>query len=145
MKLAFVAPTESNVLLVSGPDARRQKIGAVVRIDNPDKIEYCQITEISGPTVGLDPEAETVVQVGGIVSNKAGAPLTGAEVTLLNVNSVPIAKAISDAEGRFKFSDLNKGKYTFKIVSQGYQPYERTIDNIASAKFEEFIFELKTT
>ena len=144
VKLAAVASANTNILHVSGPDVRKLKIGNVLKINNPSKNEFCQITEISGPAIGLDSSTDIFVQIGGIVTNTAKAPITGAEISLFDANLIFIKKTISDAEGRFRFQNLNKGKYTFKVEAQGYQPLEKPIEDISLAMFEEFIFQLQS-
>lgn len=142
LKLASIASAKTNILRVTGADIKKLNIGDVVNINNPVKIEFCQITEISGPETGLSARSDSFIQISGLVTNMAGAPIAGAEVNLLNRNSVLVKKTISDAEGRFSFVNLNKGEYRFNIDAQGYRPLVRTIADITSAQFDNFIFQL---
>ena len=144
VKIAAVASANCTSLKVSGPEIKKLKIGDIIKINNPDKIEYSQITEIAGPEMGLSTSSDSFVQVGGIVTNLVGAPVTGAEVSLFNANSVLMNQTISDAEGRFSFGNLSKGKYVFKIIAQGYKQMDKTINDIASAQFDDFIFKLES-
>lgn len=142
VKLASVASAKINILRVTGPDVQKLNIGDVIKINNPNKIEFCQITEISGPETGLNSGTDSFVQIGGLVTNMAGAPITGADVSVLDSNSVLVNKKISDAEGRFNFVNLNKGEYRFNIEAQGYSPMVRIIADITSAQFYDLIFKL---
>ena len=147
VKLAAVASMKSTVLRVTGPDVRNVKIGSAVKINTPNQAEYCQVTEISGPEKGLDAGSDSIIQVGGMVTNQVGAAIAGAEIILLNAVSKPIQRTVSNAMGQFKFINLSRGKYTFKVdaEAQGYDIKEVTIDDIAAADFDQFIFKLETT
>ena len=146
VKLADFATPGVTFLQTAAEEVKKQlKMGDVVKIDNPAKIEYCQITEISGPEVGLGADRDALVHIGGLVTNKVGAPVLGAEISLLDANLEPVKKTYSNVDGRFSFGKLNKGKYTLQAKAQGYAPSgQRTIDEIASAEITDFIFNLET-
>jgi len=146
-KLAAVASTQSIELRILGRDAPKVKIGEVLLLNDSGKVECFQVTQISGPELGLG-DSEAMVQFGGMVTNKAAnpAPIVGAKVTLLNAQGIFIAEAISNSEGKYIFKKIGivKGKYNFKVEAQGYKDEERTIDEITSAKIEDFIFVMES-
>lgn len=68
------------------------------------------------------PEAGTYHEISGIVvSAKSGEPLANASVTaILSSNRKPAAETVSDAAGRFRFSDVPAGKYDLVASHRGY-------------------------
>jgi len=147
IRLAAVASSQSAELRTLGRDAPKVKIGEVLLLDDSGKVEIFQATQISGPELGLG-DSETMVQFGGMVTNKATipAPIVGAKITLLNVQGIFIAEAITNSEGKyiFKKKGMSKGKYNLKVEAQGYKNNERMIDEITSAKIEDFIFAMES-
>lgn len=59
--------------------------------------------------------AQSSLQVSGIVKDQNGALIVGAEVTLQGKTT------ITDANGRFKFSGLQNGKYQLQILAEGFE------------------------
>jgi len=147
VKLAAVASSRSSELRIAGPTATKLKMGDVVRLDDSANVEYFQITQVSGPEVGLG-DSDSLIQFGGIVTNNAGsgAPIVGAKITLLDGQGTYVAETTSNAEGRYMFRKLGigKGKYTLKVEAQGYKDQQKTIAQITSAKREDLIFRLKS-
>ena len=143
VKLAAIGSTKSSELRVTGDDIRKLKIGGIIMVDNPDKIEYFQITGISGH----EGSSETVVQLGGIVTNDIDppAPIIGAKVTLVDSKDVPVDETFSDSEGKFTFKRLVGGKYVIKVSAQGYNGKAKTLEEITSARIEDLIIKLKST
>lgn len=146
IKLAAVASSRSSELRVTGQTASKLKMGEVVRLDDSDKVEYFQITQVSGPEVGLG-DSDSLIQFGGIVTNSAGspAPIVGAKIKLVNGQETYVAETTSNSEGRYMFKKLGigKGTYALKVEAQGYKYKEKTIDEITSAKIEDFIIKLE--
>lgn len=145
ISLAAVAGPSSSYLRVSGQNIQQVKIGQIYKIDNPQKIEYCQVTEISGSEPALAAGADTFIQIGGLVTNSAAASITGAEVTLFDAALKSIKVELTDALGRFRFVDLGRGTYSFKVKAQGYSDINRTIADITKALFKDFIFEMQAS
>jgi len=147
IKLAAVASTQSAELRILGRDAPKVKLGEVLLLNDSGEVECFQVTQISGPELGLG-DSEAMVQFGGMVTNKATtpAPIVGAKVTLLNAQGIFVAEAISNSEGKYIFKKIGigKGKYNFKVEAQGYEDEEKTIDEITSAKIEDFIFAMES-
>ena len=143
VKLAVIGSAKSSELRVTGYDIRKLRIGGVIMVDNPGKIEYFQITGTSGH----EGRSVTVVQLGGIVTNDIDppTPIVGANVTLVDSKGVPVGETFSDSEGKFTFKRLVGGKYVIKVSAQGYKEKEKTLEEITSAKIEDLIFKLKST
>ncbi|HSM85093.1 MAG TPA: TonB-dependent receptor [Candidatus Limnocylindrales bacterium] len=59
----------------------------------------------------------------GIVKTQSGAPLQGAEVSLMHAGvSTPIMKATTDAQGKFRFPSVEGGEYTVSTEAAGRFP-----------------------
>ena len=67
--------------------------------------------------------------VKGIITDTYGDPLPQATVRLLraNADSTFIAGVASDADGRFSFPSVSKGKYIIKAVYLGYNDLTKQI------------------
>jgi hypothetical protein len=59
----------------------------------------------------------------GTVYDKAGAAIAGAEVTLTQVETGFVSKAISNDSGNFTFNALNVGTYNLKATAKGFNTY----------------------
>ncbi|PWK72524.1 iron complex outermembrane receptor protein [Mucilaginibacter oryzae] len=66
--------------------------------------------------------ASAQLSISGKVTNQAGEVLPGATVTILN----PQQSAVTDAAGKYSFSNLKSGNYTLRASYIGYQPVTRT-------------------
>jgi hypothetical protein len=123
--LSAVAPKNGQALRVGKTTAVQSNVGDVFKIDDPAHPDYVQITTISGPQPALGPAAETLIEIGGQVmaAGAPGATLTGAKVSLVELDLA----AISDAEGRFTFSNLSPGSYHLRAEAAGYTPVEKVI------------------
>lgn len=143
VKLAAVGSAKSSELRVTGNDIWKLRIGGVIMVDNPGKNEYFQITGISGH----EDSSETVVHLGGIVTNDIDppTPIVGANVTLVDSKGVPVGETFSDSEGKFTFKKLVGGKYVIKVSAHGYKEKEKTLGEITLAKIEDLIIKLKST
>ncbi|NUM74047.1 DUF4255 domain-containing protein [candidate division KSB1 bacterium] len=151
LRLSLAEPlmTGASHISTSGANAKEVRTGDLFKLDNPNKFganefEYVQITALAGRSVGLSASVDTFLQVGGIVTNQAKAPVLGAEVMLLDAANKAVAETRSDVEGKFSFGNLQKGKYTFKISATGYKLKQNTVNDIATAKLDDFFFELES-
>lgn len=64
---------------------------------------------------------QTTGSIRGVVTDQAGAPLSGAEVTVTNKSSGSKRSIITDSRGRFQASGLNvSGDYSVSVVEDGY-------------------------
>src|SRR5579859_6107473 len=59
----------------------------------------------------------------GTVHDASGAVIPGATVTLLNTGTSAQRVVTSDAAGNFLFSNIDVGKYSLTITSQGFEKY----------------------
>jgi hypothetical protein len=71
----------------------------------------------------------------GEVKDQTGALIVGAKVELAGAERVARA-TVSDAMGRFRFSDLPSGAYQLKVVAWGFAVHEEPVDlrNAATAR-----------
>lgn len=146
VKLAAVGSAKSSELQVAGGGIRTLRVGEVVKVDNPEKVEYFQITGISGPEIGLG-SSETIVQLGGIVTNDAThpAPIIGAKVTISDSNGMSVGETFTDSEGKFAFKSLVRGEYGIKVTARGYNGIEKMLGDINSVEIKDLIIKLKST
>ncbi|MCK4458250.1 MAG: carboxypeptidase regulatory-like domain-containing protein, partial [Methanosarcinales archaeon] len=145
VKLAAVGPAKSSELQVAGGGIQTLRVGEVVRVDNPERVEYFQITGISGHEIGLG-SSETIIQLGGIVTNDATppAPIIGAKVTLSDSNGMSVGETFTDSEGKFAFKSLVEGEYNIKVSARGYAETTEELGEITSVKIGKLIIKLKS-
>ncbi|MEA3283172.1 MAG: Pvc16 family protein [Euryarchaeota archaeon] len=146
VKLGAVGPAKSSELQVAGGGIRTLRVGDVVSsVDDPEKVEYFQITGISGHEVGLG-SSETIIQLGGIVTNDAThpAPIIGAKVNLSGSNGMSVGETFTDSEGKFAFKSLVRGKYYIKVTARGYNGIEKMLGDITSVEIKDLIIKLKS-
>lgn len=144
--LAAVGSAKSSELLVAGNDIRKLRVGGMIRTANQGGIEYFQIIGISGPEIGPG-SSETIVQIGGVVTNSADvpAPIIGAKVILSDSGGAPVGETFSDSEGRFTFKRIVKGEYIINVSAQGYKEEEKTLEGITLVTTEDLIIKLEST
>jgi hypothetical protein len=65
------------------------------------------------------------VAVSGTVSGSDQGFLTGASVV---IDGATRLRASTDADGRFTFTDVAKGRYQIAVSADGYLPIERPLD-----------------
>ena len=145
VQLAAVGPAKSSELQVAGGSIRTLRVGDVVMVDNPEKVEYFRITGISGHEIGLG-SSETIIQLGGIVTNAAAhpAPIIGAKVTLSDSNGMSVGETFTDSEGQFAFKSLVKGEYAIKVSASGYAETTEEIGEITSVEIGKLIIKLES-
>ena len=147
VKLAARTSANCTELRVAGRNAQKLEKGQVLKLDDPNKIEFVQITKISGPEVGFG-GSDVLRQFGGRITNNATppAPILGAKITLVNAQGIYVAETTSDSEGKYLFKKLgiDRGEHKLKVYADGYKDDENTIEDISSAKIEDFMFKLKS-
>ena len=82
---------------------------------------------ISGPKCGLAagagaPGKRAPQRLAGLVQDSLGRPVAGAEVSLQAASGRVIAKARSDAQGRFYFDKVVPGTYAVIVTKQSFKP-----------------------
>ncbi|HEV3109504.1 MAG TPA: TonB-dependent receptor [Candidatus Binataceae bacterium] len=82
---------------------------------------------ISGPKYGLAagagaPGKRAPQRLAGLVQDSLGRPVAGAEVSLQAASGRVIAKARSDAQGRFYFDKVVPGTYAVIATKQSFKP-----------------------
>lgn len=145
VKLVAVGLAKSSELQVSGGRIRTLRVGEVVMVDNPEKVEYFRITGISGHEIGLG-SSETIIQLGGIVTNGATppAPIIGAKVTLSDSNGMSVGETFTDSEGKFAFKSLVKGEYAINVSAHGYAETTEELGEITSVETGKLIIKLES-
>lgn len=83
--------------------------------------------------VGAPEAAEDWLQIGGLAHRK-GDRSSGVAGVKVSINGTA-HEAITDAEGRFNFSDVSAGDYTWRIQPAGGKPIERRI-SVPSATYD---------
>jgi len=66
-------------------------------------------------------------QVSGTVTDKTGAVVTGARVTMTNLANGATRTAQSGTSGQYTFAGLQPGQYEVKVDAQGFSPVTRRI------------------
>src|SRR5262245_46739096 len=67
----------------------------------------------------------------GTVRDPSGAVITGARITLRNVNTGVTAKAKTDASGNFEFLTVKIGDYRVDAEAPGFRPVSTDTFNVA--------------
>jgi hypothetical protein len=83
---------------------------------------------------GLEPAAgqgETTSAIIGRVSDKTGAPVPEAGVTITQKETGLKRSAKTDGSGRFNFPQLKPGNYSVKVDAAGFEPQQN--DNVSAA------------
>ena len=75
---------------------------------------------LAGASVTAVAAAGTVVS--GTVSGSDQGPLKGASIVLEGSGK---RETVTDADGRFTFSDVPAGQYRFKAMAEGYLPIDQ--------------------
>ena len=66
--------------------------------------------------------AQQPASISGTVTDQTGAVITGATITLTNSGKLKLT-ATSDAQGNFKFSDLQPGTYDVTVTASGFKQF----------------------
>jgi hypothetical protein len=74
--------------------------------------------------------------IGGRVTDPSGAVIRDAQVTARQTDTNAIARATTDAEGRFRFPYLKVGPYELVVQAPGFSDSRRTLSLTAGAAFE---------
>jgi hypothetical protein len=94
-----------------------------------------QTVTIAGPpvttataTVASNGSVDTLVAIGGTLSNPGGAAVAGADVRLETSAGDRVARAESNALGRFRLGCFAPGQYQLRATATGYAPATRVVD-----------------
>ena len=88
-----------------------------------DVADFAVKTEHLTIAHGEQPATETLLEVGGKVSNSLLQGIAGAFVDILDASSTPVAsQQITDSNGQFVFSQVNAGNFQLRAVAVGFKP-----------------------
>lgn len=62
---------------------------------------------------------------GTVTTDRAGLPVSGAEVILRRINSSWSVETETDKKGRYSFSEIREGRYYLRVASSEYRNYEK--------------------
>jgi len=79
--------------------------------------------------------------ISGTVVDQSDAPITGAEIKLLGVDTGSLRSSVSGSTGEFLFQDLQLGAYTLTVTRAGFQVQEIKGIHVEAGK----IFDMKAT
>lgn len=65
--------------------------------------------------------------ISGVVLDPNRDPVPRAPVQLLDAGGARLAETSTDSRGRFRFSNLNPGSYTLRLVLPGFEPLEQAV------------------
>lgn len=71
-------------------------------------------------------KAQTASMISGTVQDQNGSVITGATVTIRNLETNQSRTSISDGEGRYTFAELRVGQYEIKVDQSGFKTTVRT-------------------
>jgi hemoglobin/transferrin/lactoferrin receptor protein len=71
--------------------------------------------------------------IAGTVRDAGGAAVPGAKVWLVNAQQVQIRTGETDAEGRFRFADVNPGSYELRVERTGFDTHRAPVAVAAGA------------
>src|SRR5438105_9366261 len=74
--------------------------------------------------------------IGGRVIDPSGAVVAGARVTARQTDTNLVARATTDANGRFRFSYLKVGPYEVTVEEPGFADVKQTLSLAAGAAFD---------
>ena len=78
----------------------------------------------------------------GTVKNDKSLVMPETVVTLQQADSL-VGMTLVDSKGRYKFTDLHKGKYTLSLSCPEYQPIEETFDLTGDKRIVYVIYPVK--
>jgi hypothetical protein len=88
-------------------------------------------------------QSGTSSALAGSVADQSGAMIPNAQVKATEVNTGAVRDAVSNADGRFLFSQVNPGTYRVEVHAQGFGPVESqstpvSVDQTATVNFTLF-------
>jgi hypothetical protein len=72
--------------------------------------------------------------IGGLATDPSGAPIAGANITVKNVETGTVNKAVTDASGTYSVPALLAGVYQVSAAKAGFQTYAATGVRLLSAQ-----------
>jgi hemoglobin/transferrin/lactoferrin receptor protein len=97
-------------------------------------VMWCAIVLLN--CVSLSAQQNSRGSVSGMVRDSSGAVVSNAEVSLLNTQQVVLRRTQSDAEGKFKFTEVDPGSYVV-VTSQKDFSAQREVVQIRAGEVKE--------
>ena len=69
--------------------------------------------------------------IGGRIVDPSGAPIAGADVSLLQVQTGAVSRTPSSSDGEFQFPAVQSGQYVVRVEKVGFQSFERRNTNLS--------------
>jgi len=82
---------------------------------------------ISGPPAVMAQQSVTSATLTGRIEDVNGAGITGATVTVVNLETGQALTTESNAGGNFRFPYLRVGKYNFSVTAEGFSKVTREL------------------
>jgi len=99
-------------------------------------------------TLALSPLAaqdRATARLSGVVRDEIGAVIVGAAVTITGGALTAGTTAVTDARGRYQFSDLRPGHYDVEATAEGFAPYKSGIDVNAGTTTNDIVLAIRAT
>lgn len=91
-------------------------------------------------SLGVQVFAQTVITLGGTITDQNKAVLVNAEVQLLSIASGMVQTTRTDSSGRYELDGLQRGAYRISVLSSGFVTAERSITcRRSGAYLENFV------
>lgn len=88
------------------------------------------------------PSAFAQVASGHVTDGSTGAPVVGAEISLLTGSRDVVRRSVSDSDGRYSIEAPEPGAYTLQADFLGYERLESPLLNVAADRTVVVDFEL---
>jgi len=72
-------------------------------------------------SLNIPRDGNNTAQISGTVIDVTGAPVEGAQVSLLDRSGAPVLQVLTDEVGRFSFSVSAPGSFRLKVAAEGFE------------------------
>lgn len=110
---------------------------SLLRFGAPTRVAVALIFLVAAPVAQAGNAIDSLT-LSGVVRDGAGNLLEGVQVLVLGdgSESLPLAKGLSDAAGRYKIAGLGPGAYRIAAVKPGYQTFLGRVDTLVNATLD---------
>ena len=74
------------------------------------------------------PLGQTTSTITGTIQDQTGAVVSGAKVTVRNIETNLTRETLTDGEGRYAFAELRVGRYEVRAAQAGFRPTARSLN-----------------